>query len=184
MKLIGFIYLTTCIVNGKIYVGKHEFSSKQKNYIGSGTLFKRAFKKYGKENFKRKVLRLCYSLHELRIWEHVLIMKHKSYIREIGYNIARGDVNTSEWNPTKLLEVRKKISESMKGRYRGVYNPNFGKRWNLKQRKQLSVSLKLSYKINGHPRIGKCHSEEAKKKMSEVKKGKYIGEKVIVLVNT
>ena len=113
MKPIGWIYLTTNIVNGKIYVGKHEISKDKKvnaNYIGSGELFKRALKKYGEENFKRKILRLCYSLHELRIWEHVYIVKYKSYIRSIGYNIAKGDVNTSEYNPAKLPEVRKKIS--------------------------------------------------------------------------
>ena len=68
MTPIGFIYLTTNLVNGKIYIGKHEFSKHKKvnsTYLGSGELFKRAVKKYGKENFKRKILRLCYSLHEL-----------------------------------------------------------------------------------------------------------------------
>ena len=115
MKPIGYIYLTTCLVNGKIYVGKHEFNG-QKNYIGSGTIFKRAVKKYGKENFKRKILRLCYSLHELRVWEHVYIVKYKSHIRSIGYNIAKGDVNTSEYNPAKLPEVREKIRKAAKGR--------------------------------------------------------------------
>ena len=56
-------------------------------------------------------MRLCYSLHELRVWEHVYIVKYKSYIRSIGYNIAKGgDVNTSEYNPAKLPEVREKMS--------------------------------------------------------------------------
>ena len=92
MKPIGWIYLTTNIVNGKIYVGKHEILKDKKvnaNYIGSGELFKRALKKYGKENFKRKILRLCYSLHELRVWEHVYIVKYKSYIRS-SKNISDG----------------------------------------------------------------------------------------------
>ena len=105
MKPIGYIYLTTCLANGKIYVGRHELNGDKK-YIGSGELFKLSVKKYGKEKFKRKILRLCYSLHELRVWEHVYIVKYKSYIRSIGYNIAKGDVNTSEYNPAKLPEVR------------------------------------------------------------------------------
>ena len=119
MKPIGWIYLTTNLVNGKIYVGKHEILENKKlnaTYIGSGTYFKRALKKYGEENFKRKILRLCYTLHELRIWEHVYIVKYKSYVRSIGYNIAKGDVNTSEYNPAKLPEVRKKMSKSAKAR--------------------------------------------------------------------
>lgn len=53
---IGYIYLTTCNINGKIYVGKHELKEGDDCYLGSGTLFKRAVKKYGKENFKRKII--------------------------------------------------------------------------------------------------------------------------------
>ena len=178
MKPIGYIYLTTCLVNGKIYVGKHEFNG-QKNYIGSGTIFKRAVKKYGKENFKRKILRLCYSLHELRVWEHVYIVKHKSYIRSIGYNIAKGDVNTSEYNPAKMPEVREKIKDKIKerGGMRGENNPSYGKHWNVDSRNKLSKSLRKHYDKFGHPRVGKKHTFESKLKMSNAKSGKYIGDK-------
>lgn len=176
MKPIGYIYLTTCLVNNKIYIGKHELNG-QKSYIGSGTLFKRAVKKYGKENFKRKILKLCYSLHELRVWEHVYIVKHKSYIRSIGYNIAKGDVNTSEYNPAKAPEVREKIRAKIKerGGLRGANNPMYRRKWSDNSRIQLSNSLKRTYKINGHPRIGKTHSDETKKILSEKKKQAYLG---------
>ena len=163
MKPIGYIYLTTCIANGKIYVGKHELNG-QKNYIGSGTLFKRAVKKYGKENFKRKILRLCYSLHELRVWEHVYIVKHKSYIRSIGYNIAKGDVNTSEYNPAKLPEVKEKISKAMKLRLSDPRNnPMYGRtnphteEWKERHSQMMK---------------GRKHTEETKKKISLSQKGK------------
>lgn len=164
MKPIGYIYLTTCVANGKIYVGKHELNGDKK-YIGSGELFKRAVKKYGKENFKRKILRLCYSLHELRVWEHVYIVKHKSYIRSIGYNIAKGDVNTSEYNPAKLPEVREKIRNKIRerGGMKGKNNPMYSKHnphteeWKRKH----SEAMK-----------GKKHTEETKEKISNSQKGK------------
>lgn len=176
MKPIGYIYLTTCTVNGKIYIGKHEFNGNA-NYIGSGRLFKRAVKKYGKEKFKKKILRLCYTLHELRIWEHVYIVKYKSTDRNIGYNIAKGDVNTSEYNPAKLPEVREKIRKAVKkrGNLEGEFNPNFGNCWSEEQRKRLSKSLKRTYSINGHPRIGTHHKECSKNIMREKKKGLYDG---------
>ena len=202
MKPIGWIYLTTNIVNGKIYVGKHEISKDKKvnaNYIGSGELFKRALKKYGKENFKRKILRLCYSLHELRIWEHVYIVKYKSYIRSIGYNIAKGDVNTSEYNPAKLTEVRKKISESKKGKPSSFKGKSFSSESKLKlsistkkrfedeeQRKHLRKMALLQFKTKGHPSLGKKHSEEVRLRNSlshlgkePWNKGKKWDEKVI-----
>ncbi len=198
MKPIGYIYLTTCLANGKIYVGRHELNG-QKNYIGSGELFKRAVKKHGKENFKRKILRLCYSLHELRVWEHVHIVKHKSYIRSIGYNIAKGDVNTSEYNPAKLPEVREKISESKKGKPSSFKGKSFSSESKLKlsistkkrfedgeQRKHLRKMALLQFKIKGHPSLGKKHSEEVRLRNSlshlgkePWNKGKKWDEKVI-----
>ena len=114
--MIGFIYKTTCLVNGKIYIGKHEGDCND-NYLGSGELFLKAVKKYGRENFKREILRHCDTLHELRIWEHVFIKKYHSQDERIGYNIADGDVNTTEFNPAKLSIVRKKMSCSIKKAY-------------------------------------------------------------------
>lgn len=163
MKPIGYIYLTTCLANGKIYVGRHELNGDKK-YIGSGELFKLAVKKYGKENFKRKILRLCYSLHELRVWEHVYIVKHKSYIRSIGYNIAKGDVNSSEYNPAKLPEVREKIRKAAKKRMSNPENtPMYGKHHTEETKKKISETRKYK-KIKW--------TDEARRKMSEQRKGR------------
>lgn len=177
MKPIGYIYLTTCIVNGKIYVGKHELNGIA-NYIGSGRLFTRAVRKYGKDKFKKKILRLCYTLHELRVWEHVYIVKYNATDRSVGYNIAKGDVNTTEFNPAKLPEVREKIRKAVKerGNLEGENNPNFGNKWSEKQRKHLSKALKRTYKINGHPRIGSHHKKSSKEIMRKKKLGIYLGQ--------
>ena len=169
MKPIGFVYLTTNLVNGKVYVGKHEFNAV-KDYIGSGTAFKNAVKKYGKENFRRKILRLCYSLHELRIWEHVYIIKYKRMFGDDCYNIAKGDVNTTEFNPAKLPEVRKKIKDKIKkrGGLKGKNNPMYGKHWSKRKREQMTFMFN-----NNHPMLGRKHSEETKKHWSSIRKGKY-----------
>lgn len=179
MKPIGYIYLTTCLANGKIYVGRHELNGDKK-YIGSGELFKLAVKKYGKENFKRKILRLCYSLHELRVWEHVYIVKHKSYIRSIGYNIAKGDVNTSEYNPAKLPEVREKIRKSHTGKKHQPRSEETKRKISeaLKGRKlNKETKLKISSSMKGKNKywLGKKMSDEARLNMSIAKKGKYCG---------
>lgn len=179
MKPIGYIYLTTCLVNGKTYVGRHELNGDKK-YIGSGELFKKAVKKYGRENFKRKILRLCYSLHELRVWEHVYIVKYKSHIRSIGYNIAKGDVNTSEYNPAKLPEVREKISKSHTGKKRQPRSEETKRKISeaLKNRKlSKETKLKISSSMKGKNKhwLGKKMSDEARQNMSNAKKGKYCG---------
>ena len=180
MKPVGFIYLTTCLVNGKIYIGQHEISKNKQNnkeYLGSGTLFKRALEKYGKENFKRKILKLCFTEHELTIWEHVYIKKYHSQDKNIGYNIASGNVNTSDYNPTKLPEVRKKISKTKTGQISSFK----GKKHSEISRKRLSVSTSkrfekesereklrksalLQFATKGHPSVGRKMSESSKQK--------------------
>lgn len=147
--MIGFIYKTTCLVNGKIYIGKHQ-GSESDNYLGSGTVFKCALKKHGKENFQREILRRCNSEHELKIWEYVFIKKYNSQDINIGYNVADGDVNTTEFNPTKRPSVREKISQSQKEYWK----------------KHPENKTKLSNRRKGVP-----SSDETKKKLSKSHKG-------------
>lgn len=185
MKPIGFIYKTTCLINQKIYVGRKEFSNnsvENAQYLGSGTAFKNALKKYGRQNFKREILRLCFSQHELSVWEHVYIKMLHAQDPEKGYNIADGDVNTTEYNPAKRPEVRKKISETMKRKYAngeidkskivhvGENHPMYGKHHSEASKKKNSESKKRSIRLLGHPLSGKHHSEETRKKISESRK--------------
>lgn len=172
-NFIGFVYLTTCLVNGKIYIGQHEFTSNNisDGYLGSGLKLVKAVKKYGKENFKRKILRLCKTKRELDIWEKVFIKKYKSQNEDIGYNICNGVFFVGNENISKREDIRKLISEKMKGRtpsvetrrkmrlakikggvYKGVNNPNYG-----------------NHKLRGenHPMYGKHHSEESRRKIKE-----------------
>lgn len=187
--MIGFIYKTTCLTNGKIYIGKHE-GDENDGYLGSGTAFEFALKKHGKENFKREILRRCKTLHELRIWEYVYIKKYHSQDKNIGYNIADGDVNTSEYNPAKLPEVIEKMT--IKNR-QTTQNPEYKKRQSeiMKEyfkthpgtftgRKHSEETRdKMRKKSLGRPSHNKGvpATEEQKRKQSEKMKGRYIGDK-------
>ena len=44
----GFIYITTNLVNGIRYLGQKKFDRIWKTYLGSGSIIRRAIKKYGK----------------------------------------------------------------------------------------------------------------------------------------
>lgn len=150
-KVYGIIYKTTCLVNGKIYIGQTTRLSK-KYYIGSGSYLKKAIKKYGKENFIRETLMECYNQTELDEWEDLLIWEYNSRDKSIGYNIAKGSVlgAIGENNPCKLPEVRAKLS---------------GKKKSEETRKKMRVA-----------NTGKTHSEETKAKIGVAKKGKTLSE--------
>jgi len=52
-----YVYKTTNKINGKIYIGVHGSDDIENDqYMGSGSLIRKALKKYGKENFEREIL--------------------------------------------------------------------------------------------------------------------------------
>ena len=89
--MIGYIYKTTNLKNGKIYIGQHVANKFEPNkYIGSGCLFKAALKYYGSSNFKCELLATCNSINELNELEKYYIKYYNAQDRSIGYNIADG----------------------------------------------------------------------------------------------
>lgn len=89
--MYGYIYKTTFLNDGKIYIGKHK--SQQfvgKRYLGSGKIITSLIKKYGKERFTIECLCECYSKQELNDKESYYINKFNSRNRDIGYNISIG----------------------------------------------------------------------------------------------
>lgn len=83
------VYKTTNLVNGKIYIGKHETNDINDGYLGSGNLIRRAIKKYGRENFKREILFECSSKEEMDIKEAELV-NEEFLKRDDVYNIKLG----------------------------------------------------------------------------------------------
>lgn len=102
-NLIKYIvYKTTCIKNNKIYIGVHKlFINKNDYYIGCGifsnkkipknnnTLFAKAVRKYGVNNFKREILYEFDNIEDALKMEEKLV--NKSFLkRKDVYNIALG----------------------------------------------------------------------------------------------
>ena len=67
------IYKTTNLINGKIYIGKHQTSNLNDSYLGSGKGIKNAVKKYGRENFRKDILFVFESEKEMNAKEKELI---------------------------------------------------------------------------------------------------------------
>jgi group I intron endonuclease len=109
-----YIYKTTNLINGKIYIGKSE-KHFNPNYYGSGILLKKSVKKYGIENFSVELIEKCDSIEELNYREKYWILQ---YI-DNSYNIAEGGTGgwtTKNYTSEQKLEYGKLLSEIRKGR--------------------------------------------------------------------
>lgn len=154
----GYIYLTTNLINGKIYVGQHAFKSTRCNYKGSGKKILRAFKKYGKENFKKEILEYCDSFEELNEREKYWIKKYNARNRKVGYNITDGGQGTPGLKHSE--EAKKKISE---------HNSRY---WKGKQLHPNTIRAHRAYIKEHPPRLGTHVSEETKEKLRQANLGK------------
>lgn len=113
-----YIYKTTNLINGKIYIGKTtrtcEYSKE--NYMGSGTYIQMAFKKYGKENFKKEILEYADNKEHLSKIEADYIREYNSADMAIGYNLitdsTRDVLTGTKWyyNPETGDTIRTKSS--------------------------------------------------------------------------
>lgn len=103
------VYQTTNLVNGKIYVGIHKQKGKKfDGYLGSGTTLKKAIKKYGENNFVRKILFECETRKDA-FWLEKIIVNEYFIELEDSYNLKVGGIGG------KLTKAgRKAISERAK----------------------------------------------------------------------
>jgi group I intron endonuclease len=126
-KLHNIVYKTTNLTNNKIYIGVHCTDDLGDGYMGSGKLLKHAFKKHGKENFKRTIL------HDFIAAEHAYgveaVLVDEYFIsREDTYNILKGGrinptlgISPSEETRDKWSKIRKGKEPWNKGKT-GIYS--------------------------------------------------------------
>lgn len=95
-----YIYKTTNLINGKIYIGLSEKSPEEsKGYLGSGDSIKKSIIKYGASNFSKDILEEGFSNRlELIQAEIKWINYFNSTDKKIGYNLSPG----GDLNPDRM----------------------------------------------------------------------------------
>ena len=134
----GFIYITTCTINNKKYLGQRKYSRGWEGYLGSGVAFREAVKKYGRENFVREIICEAESAEELNRLEREFTIKYDVVNSDDWYNLCYGGDATSGY---KFSEETKKImSEKKKGLYSGRNNPMYGVHRKLTEEHKRKIS--------------------------------------------
>ena len=161
--MYGYIYKTTNLINGKIYVGQHKAEEFDTNYYGSGFILKQALEKYGKENFKCEILDWCIDKTELEVKEIYWIDKLNSCDNSIGYNVSAGGFTP---------------------RFKGKNHPMYGKHHTTEAKEKNRIAhtgikqSKETIEKRISPLRGKHLSEEHKQKISKANKGRVFGDRL------
>lgn len=167
--MYGYIYKTTNLINGKIYIGKHRAKQFDIKYFGSGIILKNAIKKYGIENFVCEMLESCDSLAQLNEREVYWIEKFNSQRAEIGYNISNGGDGLSPMPE----HVKDKIRQANLGKKYSLASREKRRKSNLGKHHLNSEQIKLLAEAR---RKSGCYSkrkpmaEETKRKISAANK--------------
>lgn len=82
------VYQITNLINNKIYVGVHK-GTPDDGYMGSGRIITRAILKYGVENFRKEILKVCETSEEMYA-EESRIVTQEFIDRVDTYNLTCG----------------------------------------------------------------------------------------------
>lgn len=91
--MFGYIYKTTNLNNGKIYIGQRR-GNFNSSYYGSGTILLLAIKKHGTDSFKVELIKSATNSKSLDSLEKKYIKSYKELFPFVEtYNIADGGLN-------------------------------------------------------------------------------------------
>ena len=164
-----YVYKTTNLLNGKIYIGICKKSSTDSiKYLVSGKNFKKAVKEFGRDSFIKEIIveDSDFMYKDLQRLEVFLIDIFDCRNPLIGYNISiGGDGNVGETNGMfgkthskesieRMLETRLINSKN---------NPNYGK---MSEDVLLKFSEFISQRNKENPTLPNGHREETKIQIS------------------
>lgn len=91
------IYKTINEVNGKWYIGAHATADPYDSYKGSGSDLTKAFKKYGRDNFRKEVLHIFNTSDEMFAKENELV--NEDVVKDpMSYNLTTGGMGGGGWD--------------------------------------------------------------------------------------
>lgn len=161
---IYIVYKTTNLINNKFYIGVHRqdfhFPIIFDGYLGSGSVLKKAIKKYGEENFKRETLHVFYDSDEAYLKERELVDR-ELVEDESFYNLCGGGSGIGKFFYKCSEETKRKISDSKRGKKQSAEHKKKksdslrGKKRTKETRQQQSESAKIAIKEKRNGLFGK-----------------------------
>jgi len=161
--MVGFIYITTNILNNKKYIGRKTYTGDWQNYLGSSKLLQVDIEEHGRDCFVREIIEECNTYEELQQRELYWQLHYRVKESEDFYNItyategfdtsgSRFSYSKTELNRIWPEERRKKSSDHWKD---PLKNPN-----NLKHVRTARSTRMKKHNIFKDPKFIKTNIEK------------------------
>jgi len=85
---MAIVYKTTNVINGKMYIGVDGVNDP--SYLGSGKILKKSIEKYGRQSFRKEILKEFESIEEAYLYEKFIISELDAVTSDNYYNISEG----------------------------------------------------------------------------------------------
>lgn len=151
-----------------MYRGLHKTSNLNDDYLGSGDHLRHAIKKYGKENFEKKVIFIAFD-YESMVWAEGVLVDQCWVNRDDTYNIVRGGWVSTEKGRLKQAEKLKHIPKSAAHRQK-ISEANKGQISWAKGKKRGPHSKEHCINI-GKSSLGRKHTLETRKLIGDSIRG-------------
>lgn len=186
MKVRYLVYCTTNLINYKKYIGSHVEENLNDGYLGSGTDFLKAIKKYGKENFHQIILAEVDDFNTMReievYWcEYFNVEKNRLFYNRTNKGVGMcSGFKYSEESKIKMRKPKKegtgeKISRAQKGIKKHPFNDESKKKISDAKKGHACFNdewrNKISNTIKNHNH-SQFYTDEVKKKISDSMKGR------------
>lgn len=158
--IFNYFYRIENLINGKFYFGVHKTNNLDDEYMGSGVRIIRAVNKYGKDNFKKEIIKFFETYDDALEFESKIVTE-QLVLDDNCYNMRKGGKGGFK---------RENAIKGASNRAKKLWqNPDYAIK---KKRKASDVMKKLHKegKIKRCDWTGRKHTNETKEKISQIHK--------------
>ena len=171
-----YFYKITNLMNGHYYYGVHNTDNLDDGYMGSGFRLKKAYKKYGIENFKKEIIEMFPTMEEAFQKEHEVVNEKLIKLEEC-YNCQIGG---RYFNTSNKVSVKDKdgnnfwVFKDDKLYLDGILKPTwYGK--HHREESKMQTRVKMTPKDSKNNRVW-VYKDDIVKYLRKKKKKKYLSE--------
>lgn len=164
-KTYHYIYMTTCLITGRYYVGMHSTDNLEDGYLGSGKQLGYSRKKYGDQNHRKVILEMHQTRETLKFREKEIV--NEQFLKNplcMNLQIGGGGGFINEEHRQRFITSSR--TSSLRGTTRAS---------DIARKANQTRKLRGNMWCPHYDWTGKKHRQESKDKMSKTMKGRYLG---------